>query len=107
MTLRTDTAAGISEKRSVSRRRFLAAASTGIAGSTIADSALADTLTDVPPREPGAPLSGHSERSKYVHLSRIPGGGPGRAPCRSQCRDQFEDAAGQARRLYHAHRSAL
>lgn len=29
---------------------FLAAASTGIAGSTIADSALADTLTDVPPR---------------------------------------------------------
>ena len=50
MTLRTDAAAGISEKRSVSRRRFLAAASTGIAGSTIADSALADTLTDVPPR---------------------------------------------------------
>ena len=77
MTLRTDTAAGISEKRSVSRRRFLAAASTGIAGSTIADSALADTLADVPPREPGAPLSGRSERSQYVKLNRIPEAGPG------------------------------
>jgi len=38
---------------------------------------LAETLADVPPREPGAPLSGHSERSQYVKLSRIPEAGPG------------------------------
>jgi sulfane dehydrogenase subunit SoxC len=38
---------------------------------------LADTLADVPARAPGAPLSGRSERSKYVHLSRIPEAGPG------------------------------
>jgi hypothetical protein len=39
--------------------------------------ALADSLADVPAREPGAPLSGHSERSQYVKLSRIPEAGPG------------------------------
>jgi sulfane dehydrogenase subunit SoxC len=39
--------------------------------------AAADTLADVPPREAGAPLSGHSERSKYVQISRIPEAGPG------------------------------
>jgi sulfane dehydrogenase subunit SoxC len=39
---------------------------------------VADTLADVPPREPGADLSGHSERSKYVQISRIPEAGPGR-----------------------------
>jgi sulfane dehydrogenase subunit SoxC len=61
----------------VSRRRFLRAATTGIAGSTVAGSVLADTLADVPPREPGAPLSGHSQRSQYVKLSRIPEAGPG------------------------------
>jgi sulfane dehydrogenase subunit SoxC len=55
----------------------LALASTGIAGSTVAGGALADTLGDVPAREPGAPLSGRSERSQYVHLSRIPEAGPG------------------------------
>ena len=38
---------------------------------------MAETLADVPPREPGAPLSGHSERSQYVKLSRIPEAGPG------------------------------
>jgi sulfane dehydrogenase subunit SoxC len=37
----------------------------------------AETLTDVPPREPGANLSAHSERSKYVKLDRIPEAGPG------------------------------
>ena len=58
-----------------SRRGFLAGAS--IAGSAFAGGALADTLADVPEREPGAPLSGHSERSQYVHLSRIPEAGPG------------------------------
>jgi sulfane dehydrogenase subunit SoxC len=77
MTLRTDTAAGISEKRSVSRRRFLAAASAGIAGSTVPGGALAESLVDVAAREPGAPLSGRSERSRYVKLNRIPEAGPG------------------------------
>jgi sulfane dehydrogenase subunit SoxC len=38
---------------------------------------LADTLADVPARGPGAPLSGRSERSQYVRLSRIPEAGPG------------------------------
>jgi hypothetical protein len=32
----------------------------------------------VPPREVGADLSGHSERSKYVQISRIPEAAPGR-----------------------------
>jgi sulfane dehydrogenase subunit SoxC len=60
-----------------SRRRLLAAASTGIAGLAVAGRALGDSLADVPPREPGAPLGGLSERSKYVNLSLVPGGGPG------------------------------
>jgi sulfane dehydrogenase subunit SoxC len=62
-------------RASVSRRRFLATASA--AGSAFASNALADTLADVPAREPGAPLSGHSERSEHVHLSRVLGAGPG------------------------------
>ena len=77
MTLRTDAMADISDKRGVSRRIFLAAASTGIAGSTVGGGALADSLADVPAREPGAPLSGRSQRSQYVNLSRIPEAGPG------------------------------
>jgi sulfane dehydrogenase subunit SoxC len=60
----------------VTRRRLLAA-SAGAAGAAAAGRALADSLADVPPREPGAPLSGRSERSKYVKLSRIPEAGPG------------------------------
>ncbi len=60
----------------VSRRRFLAA-STSAAGVAIASSALADSLADVPPRAPGGPLGGLSERSEYVKLSRIPEAGPG------------------------------
>ena len=32
----------------------------------------------MPPREVGADLSGHSERSKYVKIARIPEAGPGR-----------------------------
>jgi sulfane dehydrogenase subunit SoxC len=62
-------------KSGLSRRTLLAAAS--VAGSSLAGGALAETLTDVPARGPGDPLSGHSERSKYVHLSRIPEAGPG------------------------------
>jgi hypothetical protein len=37
----------------VSRRRFLTAASTGVAGATVVANAFADTLADVPPRGPG------------------------------------------------------
>jgi sulfane dehydrogenase subunit SoxC len=61
----------------LSRRSFIAA-STGLAGSVVADRAAADTLADVPPREVGADLGGHSERSKYVKISRVPEAGPGK-----------------------------
>jgi sulfane dehydrogenase subunit SoxC len=60
----------------ITRRRFLAA-STGVAGAAASGHAFADSLADVPPREPGAPLSGRSERSKYVEISRLPEAGPG------------------------------
>ncbi len=60
----------------LSRRRFIAA-STSLAGSIVAGEAAADSLADVPPREPGADLGGHSERSKYVKIARIPEAGPG------------------------------
>ncbi len=75
MTPRHNDAAEIANKRTVSRRRFLTAAS--IAGSGFAGRALADTLADVPARAPGGPMSGHSGRSQYVHLARIPEAGPG------------------------------
>jgi sulfane dehydrogenase subunit SoxC len=52
-------------------------ASVGVAGAATSGRAFADSLADVPPRAPGALLSGHSERSKYVELSRIPEAGPG------------------------------
>lgn len=67
----------ISRGKGVSRRRMLAAASAGIAGSAVAGSTLADTLADVPPRGPGDVLGGHSERSEYVKIGRIPEAGPG------------------------------
>ena len=51
--------------------------SLGIAGSIVAGPARAETLADVPDRGPGADLSAHSERSKYVKLDRIPEAGPG------------------------------
>ena len=57
-----------------SRRRILA----GAAGVAVALPAVADTLADVPPRGPGAPLSATSERSDYVRLARIPESTPGR-----------------------------
>jgi sulfane dehydrogenase subunit SoxC len=60
----------------LSRRRFIAA-STSLAGSIVAGEAAAETLADVPPREPGADLGGHSERSKHVKIARIPEAGPG------------------------------
>jgi sulfane dehydrogenase subunit SoxC len=69
---------GLPSRDSVSRRRFLTSVSTSVAGVAIAGQAAADTLADVPPREPGADLSGHSERSKHVQISRIPEATPGR-----------------------------
>jgi hypothetical protein len=77
MTSRTDPIPEPSEREGVSRRRFLTAVSTGVAGAAVAGSALADTLADVPARGPGALLGGHSERSPYVQISRIPEAGPG------------------------------
>lgn len=65
------------EREPVSRRRFLTAATAGVAGAVAAGHAYADTLADVPAREVGEPLSGHSERSQYVEISRIPEAGPG------------------------------
>ncbi len=63
--------------RVLSRRNFIAA-STGLAGSIVAGQAAADSLSDVPPREPGADLGGTSERSKYVKIARIPESTPGK-----------------------------
>ena len=65
------------EKNGVSRRTLLSAASVGIAVSTVAGNALADSLADVPDRGPGTPLGAHSDRSEYVQISRIPEAGPG------------------------------
>jgi sulfane dehydrogenase subunit SoxC len=45
----------------VTRRRFLTA-SAGVAGTAASGHAFADSLADVPPRAPGAPMSGRSER---------------------------------------------
>lgn len=67
----------VTGRRRLSRRMFLSAASAGVAGSAVADRALAESLADVPDRAPGDPLSGHGERSHYVHISRIPEAGPG------------------------------
>lgn len=76
MTSRNDNLPAPSEGGVASRRRFLTA-SVGVAGTVVAGRALADTLADVPAREPGAPMSGHGERSEYVHLGRLPEAGPG------------------------------
>src|SRR3978361_1774060 len=61
----------------LTRRRMLTGAA-GLTGAAIAETALADSLADVPPRGPGAPLSGMSERSSYVHISRVPELTPGK-----------------------------
>jgi sulfane dehydrogenase subunit SoxC len=61
-----------------SRRGFLGGVSVGIAGSMTGGPVGAETLADVPPREPGADLSAHSERSKFVKLDRIPEAAPGK-----------------------------
>jgi len=64
----------------VSRRSFVGGLPLGVAGSIAARPAGAATLANVPSREPGADLSAHSERSKYVKLDRIPEAGPGMRP---------------------------
>jgi DNA-binding winged helix-turn-helix (wHTH) protein len=66
----------LSAQNTLSRRRILTA-SAGLAGVAVTGPALAETLADVPPRELGAPLGGHSDRSRYVKISRIPEAGPG------------------------------
>ena len=81
MTQSHDNVPAPASKATVSRRRFLTAsagaAGTAAAATAMGGRALADTLADVPAREPGDPLSGHSERSKYIEISRIPEAGPG------------------------------
>jgi sulfane dehydrogenase subunit SoxC len=59
----------------LSRRGFIAVPM-GLAGSMVAGQAAADSLADVPPREVGVDLGGHSDRSKYVKIARIPEAGP-------------------------------
>src|SRR3981189_2546829 len=66
------------EEAALSRRRFLASTTTGVASALLTTQATADTLADVPPREVGANLSGHGERSKFVHLAMLPDAGLGK-----------------------------
>ena len=60
-----------------SRRTFLAQASAGILGAALSGKAFAETLADVPMRSVGVPLSGHSERSEFSQISRLPEATPG------------------------------
>jgi sulfane dehydrogenase subunit SoxC len=76
MMSRNDTITQPSRRLGVSRRRLLATASTGIAGSAVAGRALGYSLADVAPRELGAPLGVLGERSEYVRLGLVPGAGP-------------------------------
>jgi sulfane dehydrogenase subunit SoxC len=66
-----------SEEAPLSRRRFLAGTAAGVTSALATTRATADTLADVPPREVGANLSGHGERSKFVRLAMLPEAGPG------------------------------
>ena len=77
MTSRNENLTEPSGEDAFSRRKFLTVASAGVAGTVVTGRAVADTLADVPPREPGADLGGHSERSKFVHLAMLPEAGPG------------------------------
>jgi len=62
----------------MSRRGFVGGLSAGIVGAVASEAAGAETLADVPDRGPGADLSGHSERSRFVKLDRIPESTPGK-----------------------------
>src|SRR3984893_3083300 len=73
------------EEAPLSRRRFLASTTAGVASALLTTQATADTLSDVTPS----------------------GGGTGEAQRRSKRCDQFESATRQAGWDYHAHRSAL
>ncbi|MFB6449080.1 sulfite dehydrogenase [Bradyrhizobium tunisiense] len=68
----------LDDRRPQPSRRSLLTAAAGLAGAATASSVRADSLLDVPPRGPGAPLSASSERSRYVHLARIPESTPGK-----------------------------
>ena len=76
MTSKNDNKTVTSEGR-ISRRKFLTAASAGVAGTVVAGRASAETLADVPKRQVGAPLSELSKRSQYVQISRVPEATPG------------------------------
>jgi sulfane dehydrogenase subunit SoxC len=78
MTSRNENVTEPSGEDAFSRRKFLTVASAGVAGTVVTGRAVADTLADVPPREVGADLSGHGERSKFVHLAMLPEAGPGK-----------------------------
>ncbi|SHG42015.1 sulfite dehydrogenase [Bradyrhizobium erythrophlei] len=78
MTSRNENVTELSGEDAFSRRKFLTVASAGVAGTVVTGRAVADTLADVPPREVGADLSGHGERSKFVHLAMLPEAGPGK-----------------------------
>jgi len=66
-----------SEEAPLSRRRFLTSTTAGVASALVTTQTAADTLAEAPPREVGAALSGHGERSKFVHLAMLPEAGPG------------------------------
>ena len=65
-------------ERPSSRRAFLRSSGAGAAGALVTPLVRPETLADVPARVLGAPLSARSERSQYVHLSRIPESTPGK-----------------------------
>jgi sulfane dehydrogenase subunit SoxC len=58
------------------RRDFLRA-SASVAGAAVAGRAIGETLAEVPARTVGDSLGAHSERSKFVDISRLPEGPPG------------------------------
>ena len=95
------------EEAPLSRRRFLASTTAGVASALLTTQATADTLADVPPREVGADLSGHGERSKFVQLAMLPEAGPGKRNVDPSDAINSKGAPRQAGRDYHAHRSAL
>nr|WP_051397125.1 molybdopterin-dependent oxidoreductase [Bradyrhizobium elkanii] len=68
----------VNSRRLLGRRDFLAVASGGVASAAALGQASAESLDEVPAREPGADLSALSARSKYVQIGRIPEAGPGR-----------------------------